>query len=129
MLERARERIKYIRPLVLPFLIYLAVLYFSTFWVEAQPESPWRYIIADLPLFPAIVIALGVVRAIQQLDELERKILFDSMAISFILTLLLTLTLGMLESAGALKLNSAYIGLFMALVWAVAKLWLHRRYE
>ena len=42
-----------------------------------HPDSPWRYEVALTPMIPGIWMAAGVVRAIQKLDELERRILLE----------------------------------------------------
>lgn len=129
MIERIRERMKLLRPLLLPFVIYILLLLYSMNWLESNALSPWRFVVALLPIAPGIVIALGVVRAILQLDELERKILLQGMAVSFACTFVLVLSLGLLGYAGAPQLNGIYIALVMALLWLVGKLMITRRYS
>jgi hypothetical protein len=129
MIERFKARAKLIRPLLLPLVFYIVLLFFSVNWLEAYPLSPWRFMVALLPMIPGVFIALGVVRAILRLDELERKILLEGMAISFTLTLILVLSMGLLGLAGIPQLNGVYIGALMALLWLVGKLWMTRKYE
>ena len=59
--------------LFLSFIIYIALLAISLNLIENNPNSTWRYIVALLPMIPGVVIALGVVRAIIQMDELEQN--------------------------------------------------------
>jgi hypothetical protein len=129
MLERLKYRARLIRPLLVPFVIYIGLLVFAINWLEANPESSWRYLIAILPLLSGVFIAIGMVRAIGQLDELERKTLMDGMAISFACTFILALSLGLLGLAGFPQLNGMYIALFMSVVWLVGKLWMTWRYQ
>ncbi len=129
MIERIKARAKLVRPLLLPLVIYIGLLFFSITWLEANPASPWRFLVALLPMIPGVFIALSVVRAIMKLDELERKILLEGMAISFTCTLILMLSMGLLGAAGFPQLNGAYVGAFMALLWLVGKLWVTRKYE
>jgi hypothetical protein len=129
MLERVKERAKLIRPLLIPFALYVGSLAFASYWMEAFPQSSWRYIVALLPMAPGIFIALGVVRAILKLDELERKVLLEGMAISFALTLILVLSMGLLGLAGLPQVNGIYIGLVMIVLWLIGKLWMTGRYQ
>ena len=128
MLERIKERAKLVRPLLVPFVFYIGVLTFSFNWLEENQESSWRIVVALLPMLPGIFIARGIVKAIHQLDEMERRILQEGMVISFAATFILLVTMGLLGKAGIQQLNGSYIALFMALVWMLAKLWGHRRY-
>jgi hypothetical protein len=129
MIERMKARAKLIRPLLFPLVLYISLLGFSLNWVESRPDSPWRFVIALTPMVPGIWIAISVVRAIQQLDEMERLILLEGIAVSFMGTLILVLSLGFLQIAGFPPVSGVYIGFFMVVIWLMAKLAIHRRYE
>jgi hypothetical protein len=129
MIERAKARAKLIRPLLLPLVLYIGALAFSMNWLESHPDSAWRYAIALTPMIPGVWIAFGVLRAIQKLDEMERRVLLDGVAVSFMGTLILVMSLGFLQIAGFPPFNGAYIGLFMVILWLIAKLVIHRGYE
>ena len=129
MIERIKARAKLIRPLLLPLVFYIGLLFLSLNWPEANPDSEWRILVALTPMIPGTLIALGIVRAIQQVDEMERLILLEGLAVSFTGTLILVLSMGFLGYAGVQQLNGAYIALFMTLFWLVGKLWVTRRYE
>ena len=129
MIERAKARVKLIRPLLIPLILYIGLLFLSMRWVANHPDSPWRYAAALTPMIPGVWIAIGVVRAIQKLDELERMILLEGLAVSFMGTLILVLSLGFLEIAGFPPISGVYIGLFMVVLWLAAKLIIHRTYE
>ena len=129
MLERMRERARLVRPLILPFILYLLFLVVSTNWLEANPHVPWRAAVALVPMIPGVYIALGIVRAILQLDEMQRRILLEGIAVSFAGTFVLVTSFGLLGFADVPQLNGSYISLFMALLWLVGKLWAARRYE
>jgi len=129
MLERLKERFPLIRPLLIPFILYIGLLTFSLMWLERNPESAWRYPFALIPALPAIWIAVGIIRAMRKLDELARGILYEGLAIAALMTFLLLLGLGLLEMAGFSPPNSAYLALFMVIAWLVGKLLVTRRYE
>jgi hypothetical protein len=129
MIERFKERFPLVRPLLIPFVLYLGLLPFTLNWIEDHPGSPWRNLVALAPVIPGAFIAWGMVRAIAKLDELSRKILLDGMAISFAFTLVLTMSLGFLGMAGLAMPNPVYISLFMVVMWLVGKLLVTSRYE
>ena len=129
MFERIKARAKLVRPLLVPFVFYIGALTYSFNWLEKNQPSSWWIAVALLPMIPGIFIAWGIVRAIQQLDEIERIILQEGMVISFAATFVLLLTMGLLGEAGVQQLNGSYIALFMAILWMLGKLWGHRRYQ
>jgi CDP-diglyceride synthetase len=129
MIERAKERWVLVRPLLIPFVLYLILLVFAVTWSENNPDSRWRYLIALLPMIPGLFIAAGVLRAIRKLDELAQKTLLEAIAISFGFTLILELSLGLLGIVGFPQPDSLYIALFMLIMALVGKLFLSRKYE
>lgn len=128
MIERAKARAKLIRPLLLPLVIYIGLLVFSMGWVGDHSDSPWRYVVALTPMVPGVWIAVGVVQGIQKLDEMERLILLEGIAVSFMGTMILVLSLGFLQIAGFPLVSGVYIGFFMVVLWLIAKLSIHRKY-
>jgi hypothetical protein len=129
MIERAKARAKLVRPLLVPLILYIGFLAVSMNWLDANPDSSWRYAVALTPMLPGIWIAIGTLRAIQKLDELERLVLLEGVAVSFMGTLILVLSLGFLQLAGFPPISGVYIGFFMVTLWLVAKLVIHRRLE
>jgi hypothetical protein len=127
MIERAKARAKLIRPLLIPLVLYLIVSVLSAIWLEDNPDSTWRYILALTPLLPGVWIAIGVFKAIKKLDEMEQLVLMEGIVVSFIATFILVISLGFLQSVGFPLVNGIYIGFFMVLVWFIAKLLIHRR--
>ena len=129
MFERARERFPLIRPLLIPLVLYMGFLAWSLNWLQSHPDSAWRYAVALVPMLPGIFIVLGMVRVIRKLDELAQKILIEGMTVSFIFTLVLTLSLGLLGLAGFPQPNVIYISLFMVIMWLVGKLFFTGKYQ
>ena len=129
MIERAKARAKLIRPLLIPLILYIGLLALSTSPLAGRCRAPWRYWVALTPMIPGIWIGLGVFRAIQKLDELERLVLMEGVVVSFIVTLILVLSLGFLQNVGFPLINCIYIGFAMIMIWLIAKLVLHRGME
>lgn len=129
MIERAKARAKLVRPLLVPLILYIGFLAISMNWLDTHPKSPWRYAVALTPMLPGVWIAIGTLRAIQKLDEMERLVLLEGVAVSFMGTLILVLSLGFLQLAGFPPISGVYIGFFMVTLWLIAKLVIHRRLE
>jgi len=127
--KRFAYRLKLIRPLFVPMILFIGFEVITISWLSANPDSSWRLIVALLPMAPAFWLGLGAVRAISRLDELERKNLMDGMAFSFAVTLLLMVSLGFLNLAGFPTPNGSMIALLMVILWLVGKLWSRRMYK
>jgi hypothetical protein len=110
-------------------VFYIGLLAWSLNWLQSHPSSAWRYLVALAPMLPGIFITLGILRAIRRLDELAQKILLEGVAVSFIFTLILTLSLGLLGMAGLPQPNTVYISLFMVVMWLVGKLFFNGKYQ
>ncbi len=78
----------------------LVLFFVARFALEATALSPWlRVGIALLPL-PAFTWFLwAFVRSVRDSDELERRVQLEALAVAFPLTMLLIMTLGLLQIA------------------------------
>lgn len=129
MIERLRERLPLLRPLILPLAIYFVLLTFALIFTLMFPASPWRYVVVLTPIIPGFFIAIGMVKMLRKLDELSQRVILESMSITFAATLILLLSLGLLEGAGMKTPGSIYVLGFMGVVMLAAKLIISRRYE
>ena len=128
-MQRIKERAKLVRPLLIPLIIYVGLLAISFGWLDKNPNSPWGTTIALLPILPAIFIAFGILRAISKLDEMERRVLLEAAAFSFIGTFLLLTSIGLLEQVNFPQPNGIYISALMALLLVVGKFWAQKKYK
>jgi hypothetical protein len=131
MLERMRERWPLVRLLLGWVVLYLVLMTASLALIVRYPASPWRYLPLLLSVVAWIGLMVGVARAVYRLDELGRKVILESVGLSFMATLSLLLTLGMLSAVGMEFPGETYmfVAMFMGLVVLVAKLLLSRWYE
>jgi hypothetical protein len=129
MIERMKERFPIVRPLLVPAVLYIGLGLIVNHWLVSNPNSGWRNLVALLPMIPGLFLVFGIVRAIQRLDELSRKIILDSVAVSFMATLILVISLGYLGLAGLVQPNGVYISLFMLVVLLISKLIFSHRYQ
>jgi len=63
-----------------------------------------------------------------QIDEMERRILFEAVAFSFILTLLILLTFGLLGLVGVSQPSTIIIAAMMCFLLLLGKLLGNRKY-
>ena len=67
--------------------------------LEQELLTGWRVFFALLPVSPFIWFLLDIIKGIRGMDELERRIHLEALAVAFPLTLILLMTLGLLEIA------------------------------
>ena len=82
-----------------------------------------------LPLVPMIGFVIALVRAILRMDELQRRISLESIAIAFIFTLLVTFAFVGLERAEVYRPQWNELGTYMLFLWACAYVITARRYR
>lgn len=123
-------RPRFTRPLFLWALAGLMMQMALEFFVGANALHPHLRFLLLLPLVPEAFFIGGLVRAILKMDELERRVTLESIAIAFGLTLVLTFALAALENAGV---NCTWVrvevGNFILGFWATAYIFSSRRYR
>jgi hypothetical protein len=100
-------------------LAYLMFLVGSVTVVEANRDAPWRYLVALLPVLPAAMVVLLIVRRLAQLDELQRRIQTEAFGFSLAATALITFAYGFLEGAGMPHLDWTFVLPLSTFLWAV----------
>lgn len=93
------------------------------------PENPLRYAIALGPVVPLIFAFLSYVQFVRRLDEMEQRIQLEAVAISLGCTMLLTLTLGFLESVGFPHIDMIWVPVFIIVMWRLGMQIATRRYR
>ena len=128
-MKRIRERLNLVRPLLIPLIFYIGLLAVSYTQADQTSNPKIAILIALLPMIPALFLAVGLVKAINQLDELERKIILEASAVSFMITFLGMLALGLLNQVGISTPDPIYLSLLMAVLLVISKLignWKHK---
>jgi hypothetical protein len=109
-------------------LALLAVFGFAL--LQERGLNQTQLILAALvPLGAITLFVLSLASAIASLDELQRRIQTEAIAIGFAGTAIFCLGYGLLGLAGVPALNWGYIVLVMAFMWLVGKLWTLWRYR
>ncbi|NUB27456.1 hypothetical protein [Azospirillum brasilense] len=84
-----------------------------------QPEGAMKIALALLPILGTVAVAWTVLRGLRRMDELQRRIQFDAIAVSFTGTALATFAWGFAEGAGAPELRAFHVWPLMAVLWVV----------
>jgi hypothetical protein len=131
MIDRGRiiQRAKLIRTLLVPLVLYLGLLAVAVSQAPKMEASIWRYIVALLPMIPGVFLAFGVLRVTTKIDEMERRILFEAVAFSFIFTLILLLSFALLGLVGVPQPSNANIMFIMCMLLVVGKFYGNWRYR
>jgi hypothetical protein len=126
---RIKQRAKRIRPLLIPLVLYMGLLAVAVSWAPKMETTFWGYVIALLPMVPGLFLAVGIVRISGTLDEMERRIMLEAAAFSFIFTLILLLSFALLGLVGVPQPSNTWIVFIMCMLLIVGKLWGNWRYR
>ena len=78
---------------------YMVMLLLAITFIKEFPGSSWRYPVMLVPVIPAIFGLVGIMRAVRAMDEMQRRVHLEGVAFAFVVTVLITLSWGLLASA------------------------------
>lgn len=117
--DRARAR-AYHRDFWPGIVAYGVVLTAVEIWGHLDGHSLWRHLWALLPVVPAMWIVLAVLRHVARIDDYQRLLLLQGLAVGFAIAMIASLTVGFLGIAGlALPAAGWIISSAGMLGWAV----------
>ncbi|MDT1063749.1 hypothetical protein RM190_17930 [Paracoccus sp. CPCC 101403] len=97
---------------------YIVVLIVSQRMLASiGPDSTMTPLLAVAPIIPAVFICGVVVQAIRNLDEMQRKLQLEALAVAFAGTALITFGYGFLEGNGLPKLSMFAVWPLMSALW------------
>lgn len=97
--DRARSR-AYHRDFWPGMVGYVVVLTAVLLWGHLDGSSPWRYVWAVLPVLPALAVVRAVARHLRRLDDYQRLLALESLAVGFGVAMAAALTMGFVGIAG-----------------------------
>jgi len=118
-----------IRRLIISGAIFFTVLLLAVYLNGDEIEQPLQVLLALAPLIPGLFFVVSVGDAITKLDDLQQKIQVEAIAIGYGITLLITMTVGLLAQAGVRQANWLLVTLVMLFAWLIGKLWLRWKYR
>ncbi|WP_426221645.1 hypothetical protein [Pseudomonas sp. DWRC2-2] len=110
-------------------LAYIACVVVSSAYMSSIPDGAGKIALALLPVIPMIAMAIAIIRRLNAMDEMGRKIQLDALAVAFVCTALTTFSYGFLETAGFPRLSAFMVWPIMGGVWCVATIIGARRYQ
>ncbi len=110
-------------------VVYILCVVISSSLVRSMPDGVAKIALALLPVIPMIAMAVSIVRRVNAMDEMGRKIQLDALAVAFVCTALTTFSYGFLETAGFPRLSAFMVWPIMGGVWCVATIVGTRRYQ
>lgn len=116
------------RMLVSVGLFVLAVLA-SQRLLEESLSRPLEMAVALAPALAFLLLVLSVATAIASLDELQRRIQTEAIAIGFGFTALVVMTYGMLGLVGLAQPNWVFVTLPLVVGWGLGKVWTLWKYR
>ena len=94
-----------------------------------HPQGLAKLLINLTPMLGVLVAAWVILRHLWRMDELQRRIQFDAISLSFIGTALITFGWGFAEGAGAPQLRAFAVWPIMGILWGLGIAVAQRRYR
>lgn len=94
-----------------------------------EPVGTLKLIINLVPMIGAFIVAWMILRGLWRMDELQRRIQLDAIAISFLGTALITFGWGFAEGAGLPHLRAFAVWPIMGSLWGLGLIVARRRYR
>ena len=124
-----RSAVRYSFAVAVSLLLYMVVLAASLRWLEAGVPVPWKYLVAVIPVLPALGIPFAAVRWCQTLDELQLRMQLEALAFGFLTTAIVTFTYGFLQNADLPQISWIWIWPVMAVCLIAGQLVARWRYR
>jgi hypothetical protein len=118
-----------VRRLILSAVLYFTVLLGAWALLRDEPDRNLSILLAVAPSIPGLFFVFTISTAIASLDELQRRIQVEAIAIGFAITAIITLSYGLLGFADVPQPNLLYVSLIMVLSWGIGKLWMMWKYR
>ena len=110
-------------------LVYVLCVVVSSVYMSSMPDGVAKIALALLPVIPMIAMAVSIIRRLNAMDEMGRKIQLEALAVAFACTALTTFSYGFLETAGFPRMSAFMVWPIMGGVWCVATIIGSRRYQ
>lgn len=110
----------YAREFHTAMIAYAVLLLAAVFLIKhGSPSAWWRIPLALTPMIPIFFAVRAFLRFFHRIDELQRRIQSEALALSFGVTCVVTFSYGLLEYAGFPPLSWIWIPPFMMMLWGM----------
>src|SRR5262245_15794958 len=107
----------------------LAFFVFFRLYEKFPRGSAWRFVSVLLPLVPAGVLLWSYIRMFRRADELQRRIVYEALAVAFVATLSVTVAGAFLQTAGLPNFGWIWIAGVLVVSWTLGLVAASRRYR
>ncbi len=118
-----------VRRLIISAVLYFSVLLIALALLRDEPARSLSVLLAVAPSIPGLFFVYTIGTAIASLDELQRRIQVEAIAIGFAITAIVTLSYGLLGLADVPQPNLLFVSLIMVFSWGIGKLWTMWKYR
>lgn len=109
---------------------YTLVLFASIYLLgQGADESIWRIPLAAAPMIPMALALWAFLRQLNRMDEMQRRIQLNAIALAAGAVGMLTFAWGFLELVGFPSLPTIWVFPLMIFLWGAAGLITSRRYQ
>ncbi|GAB5493827.1 MAG: hypothetical protein Phog2KO_40420 [Phototrophicaceae bacterium] len=125
------ENVKtYLKNFSLTMVAYSVLLIVSRLLLNAEIENQaLRIVIAVLPVLPVPFGVWVIMTFVRTMDELQRRIQFEAVAFSMLMTGMITFTLGFLADVGVPQLGLIWVFPMSIALWGIGQFLASRRYQ
>ena len=127
--ERLAARRRYITRFIPAMASYAILLVLLMPVVRRTEASGVKILLALIPTIPVAVAILEILRFVRSLDELERRVQFEAVAVAGLLTCFLSFAWGLLESAGVPKMPVILVMPVFCAIYGFSVWLAHRRFR
>lgn len=118
-----------VRRMVISGVLFFAALLAAYWLLNRDLSAPYQYIVALLPAIPGGLLAISIGSAISSLDELQRRIQLEAIAIGFGISIVVSMTYALLVIVGAPLISWTYLPVILVFFWLIGKLWTVWKYR
>lgn len=111
---------RYLIEMSVALAAYAALLAFSLHFLAGSGEmTAARTVVTLLPMLPGLVLCAVIVRSLRRLDEMQRRLQLEALALAFAGTAIVTFSYGFLENVGFPRISMFAVWPLMAALWLV----------
>jgi hypothetical protein len=115
--------------LVVAGVIFIITLFGTYYLLERVTDPSLKSLLPFAPALPGCLLIIYLGNALSKLDELQRRIQVEAIAIGFGITAIVSLIYGLLGLAGNPQPNWMLVPVIMTFSWLIGKLWTRWKYR
>jgi hypothetical protein len=110
-----------LRRMAFGLILFLVVMFGAYALLDQDLQPPWDIIASLMPTLPGFYLLYAVSSAISSLEERQRLIQLEGLAVGFGIALVAALSIGLLSTTISLPANWIYLTLLLVVSWGVGK--------